>query len=149
MAEYVAQLDGYGCAVASLAMIAGWSYAEMKAWLATRGLTAKRMEGGLHEGIWTEALNQLGFVYERRYAHDSLAGATRMPWPSAPFAPIHLCCVEVPSGESHAIVMLDDGRVLDPWDRSRDSLAHPDYRKVNQIVGVWRRPARNGVLESC
>lgn len=37
--------------------------------------------------------------------------------------------------------MLADGRVLDPWDRARDTLAHPAYRKVNQIVGVWPRPS--------
>lgn len=141
MTEYIAQPNSYGCAIASLAMIAGKTYDQMEQWMLDQGLSRSRMEAGLHEGIWLEALGRLGFVYERRYSGDAfLNGPRTTPWPPAPFAPIHICAAEVPNGYSHAFVMLGDGTVLDPFKRERTSLAHPDYIKVNQVAGIWPRP---------
>lgn len=140
MTTYIAQPNGYGCAIASLAMVAGYTYDEMEAWFISNGATRGRLEGGLHEGIWLEALGRLGFVYERRYIGDAISNGPRTtPWPPAPFAPIHICAAEVDVG-SHAFVMLGDGSVLDPWKRERTTITHPDYIKVNQVAGVWPRP---------
>ena len=138
---YVAQPNAYGCAIASLAMVAGKTYEEMEQQLVDWGLARERMRHGLHEGIWLEALDRLGFVYVRRYSADSfLNGPRTTPWPPAPFAPIHMCAAQVSDG-SHAFVMLADGSVLDPWKRERATIAHPDYIKINQVAGIWPRPA--------
>lgn len=140
MTAYVAQPNGYGCAIACVAMIVGKTYDEMEAWFIDQGLPRTRMEQGSHDGIWREALDRLGFVYVQRYRCDPFIGRCDRPvWPPAPFAPIHVCCATVAAG-SHAVVMLADGGVLDPFKRERTSLAHPDYQEITQVVGVWRRP---------
>lgn len=140
MTAYVAQPDGYGCAIACVAMIVGKTYDEMKTWFVAQGLPRDRMERGSHDGIWREALERHDFVYVQRYRCDPFIGRCERPtWPPAPFAPIHVCCATVAAG-SHAVVMLADGTVLDPFKRERTSLAHPDYQEITQVVGVWRRP---------
>ena len=139
MTAYVAQPNGYGCAIACVAMIAGRTYDEMETWFVDQGLARERMEKGLLDQIWREALDRLGFVYVQRYRCDPFVNRCDRPaWPPAPFAPIHVCCALVAAG-SHAIVLLADGSVLDPYDRSRISLTHPDYLSFSQIVGVWRK----------
>lgn len=138
--RYVAQPNGYGCAIACVAMIVGKTYEEMEAWLAEQGMTRERMASGLYAHIYLEALDRHGFAYAQRYRCDPFTNRCDRPaWPPAPFAPIHLCCTNVAVG-SHAVVMLADGSVLDPWNRERTSLAHPDYLQVTQVTGVWRRP---------
>lgn len=87
-----------------------------------------------------EALARHGFVYEQRYRCDPFVnGVQRAEWPPAPFAPIHMCSAQVPTGW-HAFVMLADGSVLDPFKRERTTIEHPDYREVSQVLGVWSRP---------
>jgi hypothetical protein len=137
--QYVAQPNDYGCAIASVAMVAGESYRAMEAWFIEQGLSVARMQQGLHSGIWMEALARLGFVYEQRYMYDALKNEPRAEWPPRPFAPAHVCVADVAAG-SHAFVMLDDGRVFDPFNAERMTLAHPDYLKISQVIGVRRRP---------
>lgn len=140
MVRYVAQPNGYGCAIACVAMIVGKPYDEMETWFLEQGLPRTRMEQGLWEGQYMEALDRLGFVYVRRYRCDAfINGQQRDEWPPKPFAPVHICCADVPAGH-HAFVMLADGSVLDPYKRERTSIAHPDYLKVDQVLGVWPRP---------
>lgn len=140
MIDYVSQPNGYGCTIACLAMIAGTTYDAMERQVLDWGLPRSRMEQGLWEGQWMEALDRLGFVYARRYRCDAfINGQERAEWPPRPFAPVHLLCADVAAG-SHAIVMLADGSVLDPYKRERTTLQHPDYQKFSQICGVWRRP---------
>lgn len=140
MTAYVAQPNGYGCAIACVAMIVGKTYDEMEAWFAEQGMSRERMERGLYDAIWREALHRHGFADEQRYRCDPFTGHCDRPvWPPASFAPIHICCVRVAAG-SHAIVMLADGAVMDPFKRERTSLAHPDYLGISQVIGVWRRP---------
>lgn len=139
---YVAQPNGYGCAIACIAMIVGKTYDEMEAWLLKQGLVRSRMEKGIYDRIWLEALDVHGFTYAQRYACNAFTNQSpRDPWPPEPFAPLHIACVEVATGMtgSHAVVMLADGSVLDPYDRSRNTLTHPGYRGVAQVVGIWRR----------
>lgn len=137
---YVAQPNGYGCAIACVAMIAGKTYDEMESWILDQDLPRTRMEQGIHEGIYLEALDRLGFVYARRWRCDPFVNRCERPvWPPDPFAPIHLCTADVAVGH-HAFVMLGDGSVLDPFKRERTTIAHPDYLKVDQVIGVWGRP---------
>lgn len=138
---YVAQPNGYGCAIACVAMIVGKTYDEMEAWFVEQGLNRERMEKGIYDVLYFEALDRHGFSYVNRYVGCPFLN-TREPrpgWPPSPFSPIHICCADVAAG-SHAVVMLADGSVLDPYKRERTSLVHPDYQKITRVVGIWRRP---------
>jgi hypothetical protein len=138
--QYIAQPNGYGCAIACVAMIVGKPYDELESWLLAQGLPRARMEQGLWEGQWMEALDRHGFVYVRRYRCDAfINGQQRDEWPPRPFAPVHVCTADVAAGH-HAFVMLGDGSVLDPFKRERTNISHPDYRQVDSVTGVWRRP---------
>lgn len=139
MIAYVAQPNGYGCAIACVAMIAGRTYDEMEALFLEQGLSRERMERGSHSLIWLEALDRFGFAYVQRYKHDPIRNGARASWPPAPFAPVHICSTMVAAGQ-HAVVMLGDGVVLDPYKPERASLLHGDYLSVDNVVGVWRRP---------
>lgn len=138
--RYVAQPNGYGCAIACVAMIVDKTYDEMETWLLDHGLARSRMALGVHEAIWTEALARHGFSYVNRWRCDPFHNRCDRPvWPPSPFAPVHIFCADVPAGH-HAAVMLGDGAVLDPFKRERTSIAHPDYLKIDQVVGIWRLP---------
>lgn len=140
MIRYVGQPNGYGCAIACVAMITGLTYDATETWMIAQGLPLARMVQGIHEGIYLEALDRLGFVYVRRYRCDPFHNRCDRPvWPPDPFAPAHMCSADVRAGH-HAFVMLGDGSVLDPFKRERTTIAHPDYLRVDQVVGVWRRP---------
>lgn len=140
MIRYVAQPNSYGCAIACVAMIVGKTYDEMETWMLAQGLPREKMERGAHEGIWMESLARHGFSYVNLWRCDPFHNECDRPvWPPLPFAPVHICCADVEAGH-HAFVMLGDGSVLDPFKRERTTIAHPDYLKVYQVVGVWRRP---------
>jgi hypothetical protein len=139
--QYVAQPNGYGCTVACLSMIVGTTYETMESWLLAQGLPRTRLEQGLWDGQYLEALDRHGFVYIRRYRCDPfINGQQRSEWPPRPFAPVHMLCVDVTAGH-HAILMTNDGGILDPFKRERTTLQHPDYREIVVIVGVWPRSA--------
>jgi hypothetical protein len=141
LTRYVAQPNGYGCAIACVAMIVGKTYDEMEAWLLAQGLARSRMESGLYDMLWLEALARHGFAWEQRYQADPFHNECDRPmWPPDPFAPIHVCSTSVAGGH-HAVVMLGDGSVLDPFKRERTSLRHPDYLNVSQVAGVWSHGA--------
>lgn len=135
--RYVAQPNGYGCSIACVAMVVGMTYEQTETWFLARGLARERMKRGLWDGIWLEALGRLGFSYVQRYRCNPLTNSPRDEWPCAPFAPIHICTADVVAGH-HAIVMLADGTVLDPFKSERTSLAHADYRQIDQIIGVYQ-----------
>ena len=134
IAAWVAQEDAEGCALATLAMICGQTYAEVKA-----AVTSDTVESGRWhkpdqdwdvEGATFYTLDwylaRQGFFLQRRYASWGL--------PMEPFAPIHYASVEQPSKRSHFVVVLADGAVLDPLRDGRFALS--DWPKVNQIVGL-------------
>lgn len=137
---YVAQPNGYGCAIACCAMILGKTYEEMEAWYLARGCTRKRLEQGVWDGMYHQAMYEHGFSYVQLYKCQAISQTHRTPWPMAPFAPVHIVCTDVAAG-SHAVVWLADGSVLDPYKRERTTLAHPDYRDVHGISGFYPRPA--------
>lgn len=134
---YVAQPNGYGCSIACVAMVVGKTYEEMEAWFVESGMPINGMAKGLHSGVYFEALHRHGFAIQQRYKYDTIAGTSHLAWPPKPFAPLHIAATRVAAG-SHAIVLLGDGRVLDPFNRERDSLTHPDYHAVDFVAGIWR-----------
>lgn len=57
-----------------------------------------------------------GFSIQRRFKHDNRLKRDRDLWPCAPWADFHWCEVINTRGSGqHAVVLLRDGRVLDPW----------------------------------
>jgi hypothetical protein len=138
--SYVAQPNDYGCAIACVAMIVGKTYADMEAWFLAHGLAPARMEKGVHDGVYFEALARHGFAYQQRWRCNPFTNVMRDDWPPAPFAPVHICSGAVAAGH-HAFVMLADGRVLDPWTTTRTTIDHPDYLQVHSVAGVYRMPA--------
>lgn len=141
--RHVRQEHPGGCVIASLAMLGGETYAAVLAqypWVDGR-------EGGCdletvsHDYFFRHGLachtiwpslpeinrDPAGDMGERRARYG------RKPWPPEPWAPAHLC--EVTTSQSHAVVMLADGAVLDPLDPSPRTLAA--YGHVSNVRGVW------------
>ena len=131
--EYVAQPNDYGCAIACCAMVLGKTYEETEAALAARG----HKGGAIYECIWEQFMHEHGFALTRKYYNDSIRGVPRDEWPPKPWAPVHIALLQATAG-FHAVVMLADGTVLDPFDRSRTTLHHPDYKKVDFVMGFHR-----------
>lgn len=128
----IQQKQNCGCTVAAVAMAVGKSYEEVAA-ISTRDFD----NDGVQLEDWLDYLFENGFAFHRVYRVTHLQGVNRErgTWPPAPFAPIHLCSVVVPQG-SHAVVMLDDGTVLDPNSETRTRLS--DYQAVHFVLGLYR-----------
>lgn len=128
---YIKQEDLNGCVVAAVAMIVGKSYAEVKAELAPKDLSKEAYTTFTAESY----LYEHGYMLVKKWRHVCFNGTDRKQWPIAPFAPIHY--VSTRNGDkAHAVVMLADGRVLDPWaDATPRNIT--DYAEVCEIIGVW------------
>jgi hypothetical protein len=135
--RWVRQEDPNGCWVASMAMVTGKTYAEVKA------ETGHMAERGGHCWATDQYLAQNGFALARYWQHDQFHGHAengawfnnkRDPWPLPPFAPVHICQVRTSMG--HVVVMLADGTVLDPATPQQKRLS--DYAVVDKIAGVWK-----------
>jgi ABC-type bacteriocin/lantibiotic exporter with double-glycine peptidase domain len=133
MTQRIAQKDSHGCAIASLAMVTGHDYDKVKAFYHPRVDFSR-------EGVaWYQAEEYLarhGFAVRRFTRYNPATNELREPWPIAPFADVHMCEVVTVDG-GHSVVMLADGRVLDPWDELRDSLTHPHYIAVHFVAGIY------------
>jgi len=140
-AQWVRQEDPMGCWVASMAMVVGKTYAEVKA---ETGDTWKR---GGHNWRTGQYLAQNGFAIALYFDSDQF-NQNETPnehglhlnkrwadWPFKAFAPIHVCQVTSPVG-GHLVVMLADGSVLDPAIPTRKSIS--DYAEVREMIGIWK-----------
>lgn len=122
-------------------MIVGCSYEEAKAqidalpWLSIGEDTAKlkpvdwSVGGGMSTYHLDRALYAHGFFKQSRYrawGHDL----------TVPFAPIHYAIVRQPSNNHHFVVMLRDGRVLDPLADHPRRLTQ--WVEVLQVCGLVR-----------
>jgi len=133
MADWVKQEDHNGCVVASLAMIVGKSYAEVKSNLRPKDLSVDAYCAFDAESY----LYEHGYSLQKKWKHICYIGIDRKVWPVSPFAPIHYVqVVNNPAGKAHAVVMLYNGDVLDPWVDSKPKKLS-DYTEVNEIMGVW------------
>lgn len=134
---YVAQEESGGCLVACVAMVTGRTYKEVRA------LCADAYNDGIHDFIADNILEHLGFAIARRWIGQPRLQkrfgerVDRAPWPCDPFAPAHICLVHATLGP-HAVVMLHDGVVYDPWSIDRHSLRDPVYTQVDHVTGVWK-----------
>lgn len=133
LVRWVRQEDHCGCVVASLAMVTGRSYAEVRAWFS--GSDFER-----HGITYDDAMAYLGdhgIPCVRRFrwlpGHASVGAQRPRPdWP-APFAPVHLVAV---NGSRHVVVLLEHGQtVLDPMLEQPRRFA--DVGDVSYMLGVW------------
>ena len=135
---WVRQLHRNGCCVASVAMVAGKTYQEV------RGMLAWPVEErGAHEDIVCELLIELGFAYQLRYPYDRLSWTgkrygvqchRREVWPPEPSADVHLACVDVPQG-AHCVVWPRHVTVLDPDRPGTYTLS--DYSRLNWVIALF------------
>lgn len=133
-----------GCGIACLAMVTGLGYAQVRDTL-TEFLPRERDYGeeGIHHGIAEWLLGRLGYAWRTLYA-----GHLHDPWPPEPFAPVHIAQVRQPSGNTHYVVVTNDGIVFDPldgehkrladWDGRSGSVSNPKFSGVNNVMGIWR-----------
>jgi hypothetical protein len=128
--EWVRQEDANGCALAVIAMIAGHSYAAVKAVVDSWSDEPHDWDkSGTSHYTLDRYLGGLGWFYQRRYAAWNRDG-----WVPEPFAPIHYASVKQPSDYGHFVAVLYDGTVLDPLREGHFRLS--DWQAVNQICGL-------------
>lgn len=129
--KYVAQEESGGCMVATIAMIVGKTYAEIRA------MCEDSYQDGIHWIIAADILADLGYATMSRYHHHPRLKSERGIWPCAPFAPAHFIVLEATQGP-HAVAADAFMKVFDPFKRERESLAHPDYGKIHHIEGIFK-----------
>lgn len=130
----VRQEDTWGCMVASVAMAMGRTYQETKALFHPWFFTREQLGIGETEAV--ALLSEHGYAVAIRHEHYHPACCHRPTWPPQPWTDVHIC--EVETSMSHAVVMLRDGRVLDPYYGERPSLSQPEYKRVFKVIGVHR-----------
>jgi hypothetical protein len=130
--RYVKAKLANSCVIASLAMVTGESFAQVR-----KGLLEFWQDEGQFQGIgddvFDEYLAQRGYAMQYQRHEYNPRFLLRDQWPPAPFAPVHVC--DVFDQGKHAVVMLADGRVLDPSDRKRRALT--EYHRVFGVCGIW------------
>jgi hypothetical protein len=154
--QWIQQEDEMGCVLACLAMVMGRTYSQVKT-----DFVCFDGRGLCHEDAY-EYLADNGFAVAkkfkgRNYVHPpadkyNYDKEWRTEWPPAPFAEVHLCLVEChEKAPAHMVVMLGDGRVLDPVSPQPRTLAN--YHRVCNVAGVvafgLEIPATEKTLRTC
>jgi hypothetical protein len=134
---WVRQEHANGCGPACVAMIVGITYAEACAAIEvspSHGHRGSDWEtGGTNHMAVDHVLQQHGFWRQRTYR----AWCGDEHWPPEPWAPVHLCQVDQPSGNAHFVVMAGNGTVLDPLqETSPHGLGV--YKQVLNVCGLRR-----------
>lgn len=134
MINWVQQEDKYGCTVAAVAMVVGKTYQEVRSYF-----TIDFSKSGAILEDWHDYLFDNGFICHRthRFLHLKEINLRKPVWPPEPFAPIHICNV-INEVSAHAVVMLENGDVLDPAWPGVHKLT--DYKEVYWVTGCWKRP---------
>lgn len=114
---FLYQEEDCGCGIAALAMATRRSYSEVRRLIVmSEDLSGHTIGAGVNVAQVDDILEQLGFAWQARYPSCHRLALPRDPWPCAPWADVHLCHVRNLSDSGHHyVVMIRDGRVLDPW----------------------------------
>lgn len=131
--RYVKQRESNDCGVAALAMACDMTYEE-----AAASAWTDRSEG-LNDDLVKDFLFRHDWAWQDRNPNIWRGGGyvKLQPWPPAPFANTHICFVEATAGW-HYCVLDFDGRVRDPFNQERQSLAHPDYKRIAGVCGLFK-----------
>lgn len=132
--KLVLQKEHSGCMLAAVATITGRTYDEVRQYCTLEHDWSK-------DGTWTSVTDDLfahfGYAVQEYSSYCPRLEAPRPEWPLKPWAPVHLCQVtNLTETGQHAVVLLPDGRVLDPWWGVVQGLHR--YKRVVTITGVWK-----------
>lgn len=132
--KFVYQPETTGCCIAAIAMIVGQSYFDVKQLLHIEHDLACE---GLSRYPVDEIFDYYGFAVQRRFRHSNRLKSERAGWPCAPWADLHWCeVINTRASGQHAVVLLRDGRVLDPWWGVLQGLHR--YPEVVSMAAVYR-----------
>lgn len=134
MLTYIKQREANDCGVAAIAMACGLKYEQVAADIWTPDTAA-----GLNDDLVKDFLFRHEWAWQER-TRNVWRGSGFRPhevWPPHPFASTHICFVEATAGW-HYCVLGFDGRVYDPWNEDRQTLVHPDYKRVSTILGLFK-----------
>lgn len=136
---FVFQPELSGCGVAALAMVAHKTYREARQYFTLeRDFTVE----GMYDSEMQEALASLGFAVAlfRRY-EQRLGGSERKVWPPLPVSNLAICQVKnLRDAAWHYVVLLRDGRVLDPFFGVVQGLHR--YPEVCNMLAIYRVPGK-------
>ncbi len=132
--KLVYQRERSDCLVAAVATAIGKPYQDIRF---AYDLTHDFSDEGMHMNAAASILDRYGYAVQWRYATDPrLNYAPRNPWPPAPWADVTICDVRTLSEHcDHAVVLLRDGRVLDPYWGVLQGLHR--FTKVNSMMAVY------------
>lgn len=144
MNQYVKQRSAIDCGIAALAMACNRTYERVAEGLVTGGSGLIRLSEamgteGLNDDLAKDWLRLQGWSWQEVARNVWQRGGfhARRPWPPHPFATVHICFVEATKGW-HYCVLDFDGSVRDPAAKERTSLAHPDYKRVGSVIGLFK-----------
>lgn len=127
------QEEEAGCVVAALAMCVQLPYWELRSRLCNH---YDFLDEGLDWMAMHDTLSALGYAWQQVARFDRRLRLER-EWPPKPWAPVHLVHVTNLSNTGHhAVVLVPDGRVLDPWWGVIQGLHR--YPKVYSVTGVYK-----------
>jgi hypothetical protein len=132
--KYIKQRGEHDCGIAAIAMACHVSYERVEVDLA-HCLT----DGGLNDTLVKDWLRRHDWAWQEvsRNLWKGNKFVPVHPWPPAPFASTHICFVEA-TRDWHYCVMDFEGRVYDPWNENRQTLDHPDYKRIASVLGLFR-----------
>lgn len=132
--QLVLQPEPKGCMIAAVATVVGKTYEEV---LQLVDRSHDFTQEGTHQYVIEGVLEHLGWAVQvRQRWQGRLGGTHRDPWPCAPWADLHICQVRnLPDNAEHAVVLLRDGRVLDPWWGVVQGLHR--YKSVSWIMACY------------
>lgn len=131
--RWVKQEHANGCVVAALAMVTGKTYREVHEFLSACLGRDFETVGACWHGDGDMYLIENGYALQTKYRY-LWANQQRARWPVEPSADVHICSVR--TSQSHAVVMLRDGTVLDPLTPDLKRLS--DYSAVDSITAIYK-----------
>lgn len=143
--RYVKQQSEIDCGIAALAMACDLSYEHVAtgSLIGFDGMGMRLAEAikpeGANDDLVKAWLRCNGWAWQEITRNIWMQGKFHpvFPWPPRPFASTHVCFVEATKGW-HYCVLDFDGRVRDPFNKERQSLDHPDYKRVSSLLGLFR-----------
>lgn len=134
--KLVIQPEKGGCGIAAVATAAGKTYKEVRQ---TFRMDRDFTQEGMYDYELYALIEYHGFAMAVRYKNDQRLNVEREEWPPKPFAPLHIAQVRnLPDNGWHFVVVLADGRVLDPWWGLVVGLHR--YPQVGYVLGLYKIP---------
>lgn len=131
--ELISQPDNCGCVPACVAMILGVPYDA-----ATKMFAADFQADGVTHDAGVDAVLGHGWVAVTKKVDAYNHKDDHREFLLTPFADIHLLTVvtHADCSTGHAVVMLEDGTILDP---SEKPLKKEDYWYIRTSTGFWKK----------